>query len=294
MAVRRFRTRWSIGASLLAVCFSMLHGCASSRVLKRPLPATQADVGWTATSPEGLTVEVHQLIFRNTGGSWVKDANWDEYVLVINNDSKETFEIQDIALYSDRLPAPVHSSTSREQLDSRSNSTLRVLKDVGVIGGAGIVAPSALIIAGVGTSGGILSATTAGAAAAAIGMVAIPLGLAGGTVYVVNRHRRDKADRILIQQTLEARGITTPLQVSPGARLQRSVFFPVTPSPSRLIVSEVSGDRAESILVDLPGLSQLHLKAPSPAPQSARSTKDAPLPTTPDRSRSVSVIDKTG
>jgi hypothetical protein len=56
MAVRRFRTRWSIGASLLAVCFSMLHGCASSRVLKRPLPATQADVGWTATSPEGLTV----------------------------------------------------------------------------------------------------------------------------------------------------------------------------------------------------------------------------------------------
>jgi hypothetical protein len=243
----------------------LLLGCASSRVLKRPLPPTQADVGWTAAAPEGLTVEVHQLIFRNSGGSWVRDANWDEYVLIIKNDSQDIFEIHDINLYSDKLPAPVESSTSREQLDARSNSTLRALKDVGIVGGVGVVAPSALIIGGVGTSGGILSASTAGAAAAAIGVVAIPVGLIGGTVYVINRHRRDSEDKVLIDRTLKERGFALPLQIPPGMQLEKSVFFPVTPAPTRLIVSETTGGNAGEISVDLSALAQLHLKPPSSA-----------------------------
>src|ERR1700733_14949308 len=103
----------------------LLGGCASSRLLKNPKPPSVADVGWTATAPEGLTVEVHELIFRNSAGSWVRDANWDEYVLTITNGSADAIEIQEIDLYSDRLPAPEASSISREQLDARSNRTLR-------------------------------------------------------------------------------------------------------------------------------------------------------------------------
>ena len=74
---------------------------------------------------EGLTVEVHQLIFRNSDGSWVRDANWDEYVLMISTYSQDTVELLNINLYSDRLLAPVESSTSREQLRYAKERGLR-------------------------------------------------------------------------------------------------------------------------------------------------------------------------
>jgi hypothetical protein len=133
----------------------LLNGCASSRLIKNPPPATETDMGWAASSPEGITLDVHQLIFRDSGGSWVKKANWDEYVLTIKNDSQDAMEIQSFYLYSDKLPTPVESSTSREQLDARSNTALRALKDVGIIAGVGIVAPSAMIVGAIGTSGGV-------------------------------------------------------------------------------------------------------------------------------------------
>src|SRR5277367_4008227 len=98
----------------LLILSGALHGCASSRVLKNPRPPAVPDLGWTATTPDGLKLEVHELIFRNGGGSWVKNANWDEYALTITNESQSPLAIQSIYLYSDKLPAPEESSTSRE------------------------------------------------------------------------------------------------------------------------------------------------------------------------------------
>ena len=272
------RSQWRgatlIGA-LLILSSLLLDGCVSSRLIKNPLPPTNADVGWSASTPTGLTVEVHQLIFRNSEGSWVRDANWDEYVLTIKNDSQETFELQGISLYSDKLATPVQSSTSREQLDARSNSNLRTLKDVGIVAGVGIVAPSAVIVGAVGTSGGILSASAAGATAATIGVVAIPVGLIGGTVYVIKRHHRDKADKVLIQGMLSERGFSVPLQIPPGMQVQKSAFFPVTPAPTRLVVNETTAGNGSEISVDLPALARLHLKPQRSASASsiiARST----------------------
>ncbi len=251
--------RHALVGSLSMLSGILLAGCASSRLIKNPRPPTKADVGWTASTPGGLTVEVHQLIFRNSDGSWVRDANWDEYVLTIRNDSQQTVELLDINLYSAKLSGPVESSTSRDQLDARSNSTLRALKDVGIVGGVGIVAPSALIVGAVGTSGGIMSASTAGAAAAAVGIVAIPIGLIGGTSYVISRHHRDKEDEVLIESKLKERGLSTPLQIAPGTQAQKSAFFPVTPAPIRLVVSEAAGGNAGEVSVDLPALAGLHL-----------------------------------
>ncbi len=257
-----YLTQWrstALVGGLLMLGIALLDGCASSRLIKKPLPPTEGNVGWAA-SARGLTVEVHQLIFRNGGGSWVRDANWDEYVLTIKNDSQNIFALQGIKLYSDKLPAPVESSMSREQLDARSNSTLQALKDVGIVGGVGIVATSALIVAGVGTSGGMLSASATGAAAATIGVIAIPVGLIGGTAYVINRHHRDKEDKALIDRILEERGFAMPLQILPGVQVQRSAFFPVTPAPTRLVVSETTEGGAGEISVALPALARLHLK----------------------------------
>ncbi len=269
-------TRWLVpAAGGLLILSGALHGCASSRVLKTPRPPAQPDLGWAATAPDGVKLEIHELIFRNGGGSWLKNANWDEYVISIANDSQDALEIQGVYLYSDKLPEPAQSSTSREQLDAQSNKTLRALKDVGIVAGVGVVAPSALIVAGVGTSGGMLSASGAGAAAAAIGIVAIPVGLIGGTVYVVNRHSRDKKDKVLIQHDLEERGIVAPLEILASGQVNRSAFFPITPAPTRLVVNYSIGGDVREISLELPGLAGLHLKAATlPA-----------LPPAPDRDR---------
>jgi hypothetical protein len=239
----------------------LLDGCASSRLLKNPPPATETDVGWAASSPEGTILKVHQLIFRDTAGSWVKNANWDEYVLTIENDSRDAVEIQSIFLYSDKLPAPEESSNSRKQLDARSNSTLRAFKDVGIVAGVGIVAPSAMIVGAIGTGGGILSASSGAAAVAAIGIVAIPVGLIGGTVYVINRHHRDTQDKVLIDRQLHQRGYALPLQIPAQTQVTKSAFFPITPSPTRLVLNFSIRGEVHEISLELPELAGLHLKA---------------------------------
>jgi hypothetical protein len=249
---------------------AFLDGCASSRLLKKPQPTTETDVGWTASGPEATTLEVNQLIFRNAGGSWLKNANWDEYVLTVKNDSQDALEIQSFYLYSDKLPAPVQSSTSREQLDARSHT---VLKNVGIVAGVGIVAPSAMIVGAIGTSGGLLSASSGAAAVAAVGIVAIPVGLIGGTAYIINRHRQDKKDRVLIDRQLHDRGYGVPLQVSAQTQVTKSAFFPITPAPTRLLLNYSTHGEVREISLELPELAGLHLKAQPPkAPQSVRTS----------------------
>ena len=267
MRINFAQRRFVALVSALLLLSGHLTGCASSRVLKNPPPPIEAGLGWTGSAPEGISVEVHQLIVRDSGGSWVRDANWDEYVLRIRNDSQDGFEIQGINLYSDKLPTPVESSNSREQLEARSNGTLRALKDVGIVAGLGLVAPSALIIGAIGTSGGILSASAAAGTAAVIGIVAIPVGLIGGTAYVISRHHRDKDDKVKIDGIIRERGLAVPLQIPPGTEIQKSAFFPITPAPNRLVVTATNGSVTAQVSVELPALAGLHLKGkPAKAP----------------------------
>jgi hypothetical protein len=271
MNIHRRRRLPALVGSLVSLTV-LLDGCASSRLIKNPPPPTETDVGWAASGPDGITLDVHQLIFRDSGGSWVKKANWDEYVLTVKNDSQDPMEIQSIYLYSDKLPAPVESSTSREQLDERSHAALRAFKDVGIVAGVGIVAPSAMIVGAIGTGGGILSASSGAMAVAAVGIVAIPVGLIGGTVYIVNRHRRDKKDKLLIEQQLNERGYAVPLQIQAQTQVTKSAFFPITPAPNRLVLNYSSHGEVREISLELPELAGLHLKAPRnkiPRPVSA-------------------------
>ena len=141
---------------------------------------------------------------------------------------------------------------------------------MGIVAGVGIVGPSALIVAGIGTSGGVLSASGAGAAAAVIGFVAIPVGLIGGTVYVINRHSRDKKDKVLVQHIIDERGFIVPQQIPAQDQATKSAFFPITPSPTRLVVTYLLQGNVHEISLDLPGLAGLHLKG-TPAPSAPAS-----------------------
>jgi hypothetical protein len=92
--------------------------------------------------------------------------------------------------------------------------------------------------------------------------VAIPVGLIGGTVYVINRHRRDKKDRLLIDQQLKDRGYAVPLQIAAQTQMTKSAFFPITPAPTRLVLNYSTHGEVQAISLELPELAGLHLKAP--------------------------------
>jgi hypothetical protein len=243
----------------LAVCL-VLGGCAvKSRVLKEPLPTPVTDLKWTAAAPEGITLELDQVIVRNSGGSWVRDANWDEYVLMVRNDSGMPVEIKRFNLYSDKVLGAEASSTSREQLEARSSATLRGLKDAGIVAGAG-VASAGVVVAIVGTGGTMVAGATAAAAVAGV-FVLMPVALIGSTVYVVKRHHRDRDDKVLIEHELVERGYSVPVELSPGVPSKKSAFFPITPAPTRLVLEYTAGGESRQLALELPALAGLHLKA---------------------------------
>ncbi len=228
-----------------------LSGCAS-RLLKEPLPAETVELGWTANAPEGLTIVLDQVIVPNGGGSWVRNASWDEYVVTLRNTPLQPLSIEGFELYGDKLPAAVQSTTSRQQLEKQTSAIQRTLKGAGIIGGTTIVA-TGMGAAAAGTGGGLVSAAAVGA------IVAFPIAVIGATTYVIVRHHRNKEDRQLIESELTERGFGVAEQIAPGTTIRKSAFFPVTPAPNRLIVHYTAAGESHDLSLDLPALADLHL-----------------------------------
>ena len=246
----------ALTASLLVAC-TMLAGCASSRVLKAPVPTKGSDLGWEAAAPDGLSVAINQVIVPNGGGSWVRNANWDEYAVTIVSDSQVPVEIQGIELYSAKLALPVQSSNSQEQLAMQRNHLQQDLRDVGLVGGTGVASAgaAAAVASGVGATAGYVSA------AALAAVVVFPIAVVGGTSYVVSRRHRANEDKVKIDHIFQERGLGIPVQINPGAPLRKSVFFPLTPDPTRLVVHYTVGGTSRDLAVNLPALAAPQLQA---------------------------------
>ena len=247
-------------AALFIGC-GTLCGCTHSRLVKNPPSRAGASLGWTTAAPDGVAVQLDELILRNTAGSWVRDADWDEYVLTLRNDSAVDWQLDRIALYSAKLAAPEECSVSRERLEARTRYQLQALQDIGVIAGTGIGIPVVLMTATIGVGAASGGGYAALYAAGAVGAVAIPVGLIGGTAYVIHRHHQRTEDRVRIDRQLAERGFTLPLVVPAGTTVRSSAFFPITPAPTRLVVTGTSAGVSADITLELPGLGGLHLKS---------------------------------
>jgi hypothetical protein len=257
-----------------------LTACSpQSRLLHEPLPAQDAIIGSADTAPDGLHVELHQVIVRNGAGSWVRDADWDEYVVRLANHSAAPLRIERFELQSARLLGVVECSTSRTQLEKQSSATLRTLKDAGIVAGAGVVSAGAAAgatVAVVGTGGTI----AASAAAAAAAIVLLPVGLVSGGVYVHKKHQRERLDHALIDEQLTQRSFALPYEVAAASAVSKSTFFPITPAPTRLVIGYVIAGEPHDLMLALPSLAGLHLK-PTDAVRSVGRSDVAVAPTEP-------------
>ncbi len=193
------------------------------------------------------------LIVRGGPGSWVKEANWDEYRVSIRNSSTDKVLLTGAGLHSE-FGVTQSSTTDMEDLELKTSETISLMKHLGtglLIGGI----PSAIAVA---TAGGFAATLNAAAAVAAVVPVAI---VAGGVVYMHNRGQR-KQDRLTMQETIRQRSMVFPRELLPNEEITGSLFFGVTPSPDRLFLHYTANGIDGELDLHLQGLKDLHLKEP--------------------------------
>jgi hypothetical protein len=252
-----------IGFVLLAC---VLTGCGGTKVLKEPQPI-QTTQSLAAASDERVNASLDWVIVRDGPGTWAKNADWDEYLMRVSNLSDQPIQVTSLTVV-DSLDTQIESQHRRKDLVKGTKKTARRYKDSGIEVKAGrgvgtlLVAGAAVTAIGVGvgvaTMGPVLGAATAGAGAgAAVGGLLLlgPAIAIGGIVRGVNNSGVNK--QIVARQT------TLPLDVPAGEELGLDVFFPLAPSPQRVVLIYTDATGEHSIVIDTrETLDGLHIGVP--------------------------------
>ena len=240
---------------VLAITF-LAAGCGGTRVLKEPEP-----IGVTrslaSVSDEQISATLDWVIVRDGPGTWARNADWDQYMIRVKSLNDEPVQIMSITVV-DSLGAEVAPGKDRKALIDGTKDAKRRYKDEGVrirmgagtgklVAGAGAVAAggaaAAMAAVGYGTAAG---AATVG------GILFVPVLAVGGVVRGVNN---GKVNREIVSRHSEL-----PIALQGDQEKHLDVFFPVSPSPQRIILtySDTNGEKVISIDTDA-ALDGLHI-----------------------------------
>ena len=75
----------------------LLTGCGGTKVLNEPLPLSNTQPLATA-SDKNVSAMLIWVIVRNGPGTWAKNADWDEYLVNVVNESKESIQIINVTI----------------------------------------------------------------------------------------------------------------------------------------------------------------------------------------------------
>ena len=95
-------------------CICLLAGCGGTKVLKeaQPMQLTQP-LG--AVSNQKVTATLDWVIVRDGPGTWAKNADWDEYLLRVDNQSGQPINVTGIMVI-DSLDTQIEPRQERKQL----------------------------------------------------------------------------------------------------------------------------------------------------------------------------------
>jgi hypothetical protein len=253
-------------AYLLSAC--VVSGCGGTKVLKEPQPI-QTTQPLAAISDQRVAATLDWVIVRDGPGTWAKNADWDEYLLTVNNRSDQSVKVTQLTVI-DSLNTRIEPQSGRKQLVKSSKKTARRYKKSGIKVKAGrgagtmLVAGAAVTVIGVGAAsaaatGAIMSgAATAGSAGAAAGGILLlgPALAIGGIVRGVNNSK--------VNNQIELRQTILPLEIPAAEEFGLNVFFPLAPSPKmvELVYTDATGEH--SLVIDTgTALDGLHMEAPT-------------------------------
>lgn len=243
------------------LCF--LTGCGGTKVLKKPHPLENTQPIATA-SDQHVSATLIWVIVRDGPGTWAKNADWDEYLINIVNESGKSIQIIDVTIV-DSLGVRLTNSVDYKKLVDESYETTKRYKDNNLKVKAGIGAGTVLAVGGA----TLLGFGAAGAAAAPAAIMAGPGVVYGaaatGAILVfvpavvgigVVRHFRRKK----VAKEIEKRHTALPVSINSHENLFLDVFYPLAPSPIQLeITYKVAGVNETLIINTNEALKGLHL-----------------------------------
>lgn len=241
--------------AVLLVCVAgFLSGCSGSKLIKNPVPLETAK-SLEQVSDQRITASLQWVIVRDGPGTWAKNANWDEYLLSVHNQTGEDIQVT-TALLMDSMGFQHRNDFNQRRLANASRESIKRYKDVDISYTAGKAEGALLIAAGVG-AGFLINAavdatieaaltnsvTTASSIGIAAGMVLVvaPILIVAGITQGINNHE--------VSAEMDARHTALPVTVAPNATLKMNLFFPIVPSPQRIDIgySGAFGERVISL-----------------------------------------------
>ena len=108
----------------------LLFGCASTKVLDEPTFPPEGNP--LAVARDQTTVAtLDWVIVRNGPGTWSKNADWDQYLLHIENQSKAALVLDETFL-EDSTGTKVYPELGRQALRTGSKQVAKRYKDADV------------------------------------------------------------------------------------------------------------------------------------------------------------------
>jgi hypothetical protein len=224
----------------------MLAGCGGTKLLKEPesLAVSQALV--TASNAQ-LSATLDWVIYRDGPGTWARNVDWDEYLFRIENPGNADIQIQSIYVMDsfDTLIAP---AATRKELVKGTKQTKKRYSGYGLKVKAGasagtILAAGAVTAAAVsGVGAAVVYGSTAVAAGAATGVLLVPVLAVGGVVRGVNNSK--------VNKEIERRQSLLPMDLSVGEEKTLDIFYPLAPSPKKIVLTYTDSDGEHTLIVD--------------------------------------------
>ena len=209
-----------------------LAGCGGSRLIKNAKPpvTTQALV---EAADSQLAVRRDWVIVRNGPGAWVKNADWDEYLIRVRNLGDAPVRITSVVVV-DCLDTRLSPARDRRQLIAGSKSSVRRYQGSGLklkagLGGAGLAAAGLGVSFGAGGAVAGGGAMVSGLAGAMVFTMMAPAFGVAGIVRAV--HNSQVNDEILRRQS------DLPLNADAGVERRLNLFYPLAPSPRRIQIA---------------------------------------------------------
>lgn len=237
----------SLACVAMVVLLCSLTACGGTKVLKTPERLVAMNPLATAAD-QNLSATLDWVIYRGGPGSWAENADWDEYLIRVQNLGATELQITRITVV-DSLGTSVSPAVNRSKLVKGANETMDRYKGEGLEVKAG-VGSGTLLVAGAVTGAAAVSAGGAamymGSAAAGgvlAGLALAPVLAVGGVMRGVNNSKVN--NQIEIRQTL------LPVQVPGGAERSLDVFYPLAPSPTQLEVTYIDASGEHLLIMDL-------------------------------------------
>jgi hypothetical protein len=272
-------SRIRLGRSRLAVVTAIIYGmmsltgCGGSKILKKPIQLN-LEKPLVSTSDDSITVSLDWVIVRDGPGTWAKNADWDEYLISVANNTDEDITIEGVVVV-DSLGTELQTDYDRKQLVKASkksvkryrNSKLKVKAGWGPAGlitagvAAGVLGAGVSVAAAYGAAMGSLLAGAGTSTAASTGALGVAAGgvCLGGPVLVGYGIVRSSNNRKVAKE-IEARQTRLPSVLSPGSQDRFDLFFPLAPSPTHVRVTYEQGDKQRMVSLETGRmLSGLHI-----------------------------------